>query len=199
MMDRFRSERGFTLIEIVVVLAVVAVLAAVMTPAVVKHLNDSRTARAANDVKIIASAVSDFYKDLGRWPTDNDNNHAVNDQEVRTLTTAAGTMPAQTNNNVGFTNQNPQDTFDNQLILNRPNGAGGNRYATTGELKWAGPYLNEIKSDPWGRKYVCNVWNFHPGQNGPVWVLSAGPDGIIQTRTNQRTVQGDDIGFLLKR
>lgn len=199
MCDRRGSNRGFTLIEIVVVLAVVAVLAAVMTPAVIKHLNDSRAARAANDVKIIASAITDFYKDLGGWPTHNDANHSVSDQEVRLLTAGTGTLPAQANNNVGFTNQNPQDTMENQLILNRPGGAGGNRYTTQGELAWKGPYLNEIKSDPWGRQYVCNVRNFHPGQNGPVWVLSAGPDGIIQTRTNQRTVQGDDIGFLLRR
>lgn len=197
MRERESSKRGFTLIEIVVVLAVVAVLAAVMTPAVIKHLNDSRTARAANDVKIIASAVTDFYKDLGGWPTHNDANHSVSDQELRLLT-SSGTAPAQANNNVGFI-QNPQDTFENQLILNRPGGAGGNRYTTQGELSWRGPYLNEVKSDPWGRQYVCNVRNFHPGQNGPVWVLSAGPDGIIETRSNQRTVRGDDIGFLLRR
>lgn len=190
---------GFTLMEIVVVLAVVAVLAAVMTPSVIKHLNDSKVARATKEVETIATALTSFYKDTGRWPTDMDTNKSVGDQEARLLRTAEGDLPAERNGNIGWLSLNPQETFENQIILNRPAGSNANRYDINGSNAWDGPYLNEIKSDPWGRTYLCNVANVHPGQNGPVWIISAGPDGVLDTRANNRTLQNDDIGFMLRR
>ena len=199
MFRTLRSGRGFTLIDIVVVLAVVAILAAVMTPAVVEHLEDSKTARAQKEVELIGARLSDFYTDLGRWPTDTDANKSITDQEVRLLESVDGTMPGQRNGNTGWTTLAPADNFTNQLILNRPVGSNAARYATTGEIRWKGPYVNAFTPDPWGRKYLCNVWNFWPGRDGPVWVISAGPDGVIDTPATQQTVRNDDIGFMLKR
>lgn len=33
---------------------------------------------------------------------------------------------------------------------------------------------------------------------GPVWILSAGPDGIIQTGIDDDVLSGDDVGIRLK-
>jgi len=193
------GNRGFTLVEIVAVIGVIAVLAAVMVPSIIKHLGDSKVARAQGDVEMIAGTLSTFYKDTGRWPTTDNNNKALNNQEVRLLHTTAGLMPGELNAAIGWTTLAPADNLENQLITNTPGGAAANAYPTTGETKWAGPYSNLYKADPWGQRYLCNVGNFHPGQNGPVWVLSAGPDGMIQTPATSLVLQGDDIGFLVKR
>jgi prepilin-type N-terminal cleavage/methylation domain-containing protein len=62
------KSKGFTLIEIAIVLAVIAILAAVLTPMVTRYLEDSRIARAQADLRTIADGVKLYQRDTGRWP-----------------------------------------------------------------------------------------------------------------------------------
>lgn len=192
-----RREHGFTLIEIIVVLAMVAVLAAVTAPAIIKHIDDSKEQRAKKDVESIATALTGFYTDTGRWPTDRDTNKSINDNEVRRLE-GPGTRPTEVGG-AGWLSLNGTDTMDNQLVLNTPGGNPGRAYSVTGENRWNGPYLNEVKTDPWGFMYLVNTVALWPGQTGAVWVLCAGPNNTIDTAVTDLTVQGDDIGYLLRR
>src|SRR5437764_14905576 len=61
-------SKGFTLIELAVVLAIIAVLAAVLTPMVSGYLDQARVARAQADVRTIADAIKLYNRDTGRWP-----------------------------------------------------------------------------------------------------------------------------------
>ena len=74
-----------------------------------------------------------------------------------------------------------------------------NAYPSTGDNAWDGPYALKFKADPWGNRYMSNVRNFHQGQTGAVWVISAGPNGQIESVSTDLTLSGDDIGYLLKR
>lgn len=199
MQTRLRRQRGFTMIEILVVMGVIAVLAAVMTPSIVKHIKDSKVISATHDVEIIAGSLTAFYKDTGRWPTDNDGNKSMNDQEVGLLGTSGGVFPAEESNKLGWSKINTSDTFENQLVLNQPGGGSDNSYTTSGDNAWDGPYQTSFKCDPWGNQFICNVEPFHTGQSGPVWVISAGPDGTLQTYTSDTSLRGDDIGYLVTR
>ena len=67
-MTILHCRRGFTLIEMIVVIAVIAVLASIITPMIAKYLEDSKISRAVSDVKMIGAAIGDFYKDNARWP-----------------------------------------------------------------------------------------------------------------------------------
>jgi prepilin-type N-terminal cleavage/methylation domain-containing protein len=51
------SDEGFTLLEMAVVLAIIAIIAAILTPVVTKYIDQARTARADEDTKKIAQAV----------------------------------------------------------------------------------------------------------------------------------------------
>lgn len=196
-------NRGFTLIEMVVVLAVVAILAAILTPTIAKNINDAKLARATNETQVIASAIGSFFKDLGRWPTSNgsDANHP---DSVRLLY-GPGTIPTDGASAViddenwlvgGTLVTGNEDTFSNQLIANTPGGLLA--YSTTGtELKWKGPYLNEIKADPWGNYYGCNIYYTYNSTTNAVGVWSAGPDRTTNTAFTATSVSfavgGDDI------
>lgn len=193
---RKRNEKGFTLIEVVVVVAVIAILAAVLTPYITKYIDDSKVAKARNEVQVIAAAVTNAYKDLGRWPNLNDNvaNTTYNGLYTGATTPAAaffGTVAATWP--TAGTGWSP---LDNQLVTNGPG------YIATGDTKWSGPYAITLPADPWGRPYVINAANFTSATTPPtpVWVLSAGPNGVIDTPINAATTApgGDDIGFRVR-
>ena len=53
-----------------------------------------------------------------------------------------------------------------------------------------------MPTDAWGRCFVMNIGDWASG--GPIWILSAGPNGLIETPTNALVAGGDDIGGRLR-
>jgi prepilin-type N-terminal cleavage/methylation domain-containing protein len=195
------NTKGFTLIEVIVAIAVVALLAGIITPSVIKHLDDSKRARAKNDALVIGAALASFYKDVGRWPTKDSAatyNLILLAGDGNTPTAAGGAA----NWALAIAAANA-DLMAYHLISNRPKNVAGNAYSVAGEQMWRGPYQPTLPADPWGNRYAVNIGNT-AGANA-VWILSAGPDGIVQTAFNQAipnngvlTTTGDDIGYRMK-
>lgn len=61
--------RGFTLIEIMVVITILGILAALIVPRVVGRTDDARIAAAKQDVASIMQALKLYRLDNGRYPT----------------------------------------------------------------------------------------------------------------------------------
>jgi len=64
-----RREAGFTLLELLVVLAIMGLLAAVIAPQVLKFLGTSKTQTARVQVQNITAALELYRLDVGRYPT----------------------------------------------------------------------------------------------------------------------------------
>ncbi len=64
-----RSRHGFTLAEILVVLAIVAVLAAVLVPAVLGQLRKGDVSRIATDLDAARVGIETFVADVHRYPS----------------------------------------------------------------------------------------------------------------------------------
>src|SRR5687767_2696335 len=60
--------KGFTLIELATVLAIIAVLAAILTPTVTNYVDQARATRALGDTKTLADAVRLYQRDVGEFP-----------------------------------------------------------------------------------------------------------------------------------
>jgi type II secretory pathway pseudopilin PulG len=200
-----RHQRGFTLMEIIVILGVIAVLTTVLAPMVVAYLEDAYRARAESDVRQIAAAILKFHQDTGRFPYHDDGDESGAAPDFVLLTgpgdvPADGAPPAQ-----WAPGSSARDSLDNQLQRNEPGGdpAPARKYSTTGRFAWRGPYLRSLGDDPWGTQYVVNVGKLQPGLRKQAWVISAGPNRTIDTRfdvatTDAPALGGDDIGARLQ-
>jgi general secretion pathway protein G len=68
-MKRLRRSRGFTLIEIVIAVAILAILAAVVMPRVIGRVDEARTARAKSDVQALVTALNLYKLDNFNFPS----------------------------------------------------------------------------------------------------------------------------------
>lgn len=66
---RSRLARGFTLIEIMVVITILGVLAALIVPRVVGRTDDAKIAAAKQDIASLMQALKLYRLDNGRYPT----------------------------------------------------------------------------------------------------------------------------------
>ncbi len=68
-----RSTKGFTLIELIVVISILAILAGALIPRVTNHMAETRDARRLSDIKSVQSAVDQFFVDKQRFPASKSN------------------------------------------------------------------------------------------------------------------------------
>lgn len=197
-------EKGFTLIELTVVLAVIVTLALILTPSVTNFINDSRVARTRSDTQTLAAAIVQFYKDNGffpQWSAAQNGGPGTAANKVDLLV-SQGNVPTTASASPWTTGTT--DTLTDQLVTNAP---GYTMKSATGGFGWNGPYLSSgIGADAWNYRYSVNIGLMDPTQGtktaagatkSVVWVLSAGSNGQIETPHNQpitsAAVGGDDI------
>jgi general secretion pathway protein G len=77
-MKRTRNaEKGFTLIELIVVLVILALLAAVVVPNVTRHMAESKNKIARIQISELEGALQMFAFDVGRYPTNSEGLEAL--------------------------------------------------------------------------------------------------------------------------
>ena len=211
------GERGFTLMEIVVVLAVVALLAAILTPMVLTYLEDAKRSKAEGDTQQIGAAIAKLTKDVDHFPAYTNGTQTAGAATILLLC-GPGNLPTKatgvtgwdgiptTSAACGSDGAAKVDELVNHLVKNAP-APTGTPYATGARGRvWRGPYLEKIGEDAWGNAYVVNIKNA-PADSAVaakvVWVLSAGPDGQINTNGDALAdsgpaVGGDDIAVRVK-
>lgn len=216
-----------SLVEAGATIAVGLTLAAAIVPVVMDKGQDGKTARAQSDAQALATSIQAFFGDVQEYPSrervtgerdsgfdtvaafrTGDSTGAAAESDTRDpssfLTAIGGT------GRVGRLNDH--------LVSDPTTGSTVANYRNNG-LNWKGPYSKAINQDPWGRNYVvlARAASYRQAKTGetasttdPVnttpgitttpyyyWVLSAGPDGRLDTTQTSSELAGDDVGVVV--
>ena len=80
--DRISREDGFTLVEMLVVLAIIALITTLVAPQILRYLGSARVDAAQAQIRNLSSALELYYIDNGGYPT--------KEEGLSALTTAPG-------------------------------------------------------------------------------------------------------------
>lgn len=165
--------RGVALTELVIWSVLLLLVTGMVVPAVNEQIAVEARGRALGDLRHIAADVLNYRRDTGLWPD---------------------------GGRFAFTNGSPA-VGEDVTFGRESEGIHVAGFLAVNERavpKWRGPYMGISRPDPWGQRYVLLL----EGLRGPTsphgWLLSAGPDGILQTGLSDRGVQGDDLGLRLR-
>ena len=112
-------QRGFTLIEIMVVVVILAVLGALVVPKILENVDKARVTRAASDIRAIQTALDLYRLDNFKYPT--------TEQGLQALVTQPSDPTITNYRSGGYLPSMPQDPWNNPYQDVSP-GANGRDY-----------------------------------------------------------------------
>lgn len=72
-----KKNSGFTLIEIMVVLIIIAIISSFVVPSVINRPDQARLTKVKNDILTIESAIDLYKLDFGDYPTNDKGLHSL--------------------------------------------------------------------------------------------------------------------------
>lgn len=150
-------NHGFTLIEMLVVVAVIATLIGILLPVLKTVRDNAKRTRALSDIRSLELALQNYYNEYGKWP----------DTTV-TWSIFTGTL----NGN--------RDPYSGVNIANTDNPR-GTKFMDFDKTS-LGTFSRYI--DPWGNSYKILLDNGLQSLDIAAWTDAVASDGMVRDRQN---------------
>ena len=105
-MKNMRNNRGFTLLEIIVVVAIIAILASYIAPKVAGRVDDARISKAKSDIRVLESSLELYKLDNFLYPS--------NDQGLEALVNKPSGENARNWRDGGYIKKLTKDPWGNE-------------------------------------------------------------------------------------
>lgn len=137
-----RKARGFTLIEIMVVVAILAILAAAVIPRIMDEPDKARVVKAKQDIRALEAALNMYRLDNFTYPT--------TDQGLDALVSAPAIEPEAPNyKEGGYIKKAPKDPWGNEY-----------QYLSPGENGEIDIYSLGADRTPGGDGFAADIGNW---------------------------------------
>lgn len=135
-------SRGFTLIEIMIVVAILAILAATVVPTILDRPDEARLVKAKQDIRAIEAALDLYKLDNFDYPT--------TDQGLEALVSPPSTPPEPKNWKAsGYLKNLPKDPWGNEY-----------QFLSPGENGVVDIYSLGSDAQPGGESYAADIGNW---------------------------------------
>ena len=111
------TQKGFTLIEIMVVVVIIGILASLVAPAVIRRIDDANVTKAKHDIQSYATALNLYRMDNFRYPT--------TDQGLQALVTQPADANVRNWKQGGYIDSMRKDPWGNDYHYANPGSKGG--------------------------------------------------------------------------
>lgn len=180
------TRSGFTLIEAIVLLAILAVMAGFLVPVIGRPAESGQRVRAERDMRRVADAFRAYHRDTGQWPSNGPLNPRGNLAQELTWFPC---LYQDVHSHAGWSGPYLADGIEDEVfgrIVARPQCA-----APRGLV------------DPWGRPYLVYYFGKRrTGDRGGIILVCEGPNGAMDTAPAgawAEVPQGDDLVLLIAR
>lgn len=181
------ASAGFSAVETSAVLLGTSLLSATAAPHVKEYVENARATKALGDVKVIAITIFRLASNVGRI--------GGHQRIAPVLVVSEGTIPEAMTPEARRWAAPLDDGAVQALSAHLVDNAAGYNVDSALGRAWKGPYMDGLSPDPWGARYAANVGLLARPTGQAVIVLSAGPNGLIETPFAQVGLRrgGDDV------
>jgi prepilin-type N-terminal cleavage/methylation domain-containing protein len=175
------TRRGFTLIEILVVIAIIAILMGLVFPALTSGIRTAKISKAQSEAKNIEGAIFLFKKDYGYFPVPKNAQAVASDGGLLDDTGSKSLLQVLMAEPLNY-------NLNDQLNTRKQNYLDMDALGTDGTLE-----------DPWGKQYRMKLDLNYDGEidypssgdtyKTTVIVVSSGPDRAFDTDDDIATVE----------
>lgn len=176
------QNKGFTLIELIVVMAIIAVLVLLAAPRFLGYTEDGNTTAIQQDLRVLSDATELYRLDSNDWPVDTDN-------EIRTGIGGLDTAYVIDENKLSSNIKNIYGDFKDYAIITKGDNLGEIIHIENNQITFNGKNYHSVLDVPTS---PASMFKTIPSGTGGC-IITGFDEDYIQKHLNDKKINGINI------